>query len=312
MAKYRSIYDHFVTEDGHSKKVKSRHNLHKRNQEERFLKSMNFYPIDNTKLQEKIDSAQKKKRDLIKQGKHKEASKIKIPDSYKSGVVKIGDGPLVHTRIYNKKGRIMECSNARFKNDGNVAVRIDMSRNKIREKYSDVAVSHEYSHAVDLLNKVGHTDSPDEYKQKKEELKKTTPEQKRLLKKHQKRTGVKLDEHDRSGNEINADSFAIINTPGENNANRLKKYLNSSRRKEIDRKRDKLKFMKKSINDTTNQLNEQNVKGIIPAISKVAAKGYNIYADNFPKREKKLQKRYNTENQTRVNVASDYAKTIEK
>ena len=112
-------YDKFIMEDGHSKKLKARHDAKKRNIEKRFYDNMNF----------KYD------RTDYKGNKH--------------GTVQRGDGPETPLVIYKKKLEHGTGTVYAPKADGSYSSNIEISRNDVRQKGSDLAGAHEYSHVID-------------------------------------------------------------------------------------------------------------------------------------------------------------------
>lgn len=221
--------ENIVLEDGHSKKVKARHNKKKKNIENRFYNNMNY--------------------------KHSHTDK----EGNKHGTVKRGDGPEVPITIHKKsipsyctQGMTVHDGEDRFKNSSH----IHMSKGDVRIKGSDLAGSHEYSHSMDnekIVNSINSnkkvhdilkSNIPDEEKEKllkksglnklrekaKKEINKTDGFDK-LSKSAIKKNKI-TNRHDKKSEEMRADYYANTTTKGENNANRYKKHINETIRRE--------------------------------------------------------------------------------
>ena len=239
-------YEKYVTEDGHSKKLKARHNAKKKHIEQRFYDNMN-YEHDYT-------------------------------DKYgtKHGTVKRGDGPVTEIEI-PKKGL-----DAHLNKDFGY---IRIGRNVTRMKGSDLTGSHEYSHSIDYDNMHDQLrDEFMEYNKKyldycdqkrngtkrdiKKALKSKDKSHKKYLKKYDKLTKdnngdfnnfskevnkkIKItNEHDKKPHELKADNYSYLTTHGHNNTNRDKKHLKELERRTIQSSlythKDNMKYIKDKI-----------------------------------------------------------------
>ena len=105
-------YNKYITEDGHSKKVKARHNAKKKNIEKRFYDSMGY--------------------------KHKYTDE----NGVRHGTVQRGDGPEVNIAIHNKnyKNNPSYNYNMHKNSDGT----ININKKNIQQKGSDLIGDHEY------------------------------------------------------------------------------------------------------------------------------------------------------------------------
>lgn len=148
-------YDKFIMEDGHSKKLKARHNAQKKNIEKRFYDNMNF----------KYDHTDEK--------------------GNKHGTVQRGDGPETHVVIHKKNPGFGAGAIRTVKPDGTYSSDITMRRRDVRRKGSDLAAAHEYSHVIDnSKSKVKNTDKLDKlYKKRSDILTKTNTSTSKWLKK---------------------------------------------------------------------------------------------------------------------------------
>ena len=220
--------ENVVLEDGHSKKVKTRHNKKKKNIENRFYNNMNY--------------------------KHSHTDK----EGNKHGTVKRGDGPEVPITIH-KKSIPAHCKGGMKVHDGEDHFKIDshihMSRSDVQIKGSDITGSHEYAHSMDnekIVNSVNSNKKvrdilklniPDEEKEKllkkagiNKVIKKAEKEINnsdgfdKLSKSAIKKNKIK-NEHDKQANEMRADYYANTTTKGENNTNRYRKHINETSRR---------------------------------------------------------------------------------
>lgn len=280
-------YNKYIVEDGHNKKLKARHVTKNKNIEKRFYDNMN-YKHDFTGL-----------------------------TGTKYGTVTRDNGEEVKMRIPSKG------HDAYYSTDNGITI----SRKLTRMKGSDLAGSHEYSHALDegnLSNKVN--DKINEQEQdKNSKLSKIEKLNISEDKKRDKRTKVRdkiekdimkndkdefdrsskkigrkfkiKNSHDRESDEMRADNYAIKTTNGENNSNRERKFLNEYARRQlqptVDKYRNISNVAKKSLKSPNhNKVTKTFLKGAI----KIMDSG-----------DKDITNKYTTMHKTRQNV-NDYIK----
>lgn len=264
----------FMYEDGHSKAVKKRIKQKKDNNEKRMLNELNYKHSYSDAT-----------------GKH--------------GTVKIGNGPEVDFHLANKKN--IAKYNLKKKDDNNNIVKdkITVSKNVASIKGSDLIGTHEYGHAIQYKGDI------DENNQREKYGKSTSKENKRLIKKHEKISGVKLTKHDIQNDEIDADAFSIVNTHGKNNVNRSRRAVNEYTRRTDDRDRQKVQFISNKIKETMDDLDNMETKGAGTVAKGLAKKVGNVALKKFDKVNEKIKNskdKNNRENTARYNVANDYAK----
>ena len=296
----------YILEDGHSKKVKARHNEKKKNIEKRFYDNMNY--------------------------KHSHTDE----KGNKHGTVKRGDGPEVPITIH-KKGRDAYCS---------YDTGIHMGRSVTRMKGSDMAGSHEYAHGIDddKIRKKGTFDSEREKiensktsqrkKNKKigklydKEIEKINEEDgfDKLTKSANKKNKIK-NNHDKQPEEIRADYYSNTTTKGENNTNRDRKFLNElSRRnnqyansennriihkneKDVNDSQKKMKKLKDDVDrSNASPLKKATAKSILRAgrfVAKAGEKSIKKKNDKIRKRDEDVKQINKRDNETRKKT-NDY------
>ena len=204
----------FAMEDGHSKKLKARHNKKLKNNEKRFYDSMGY---ENQFA----------------------GSDLKVGQSKRNG------GKAITTFITNDKNYDASYGS----NPASNFSRIKISRKMVQMKGSDLVGSHEYSHAMtdakrkDMLKK--GTDK--EVKKADKAISKEDGFDK-LSRKAIRKNKIK-NIHDKKPDEMRADHYAITTTKGENNSNRLRKTLNELGRREAQSGYDRRKYELKRLND---------------------------------------------------------------
>ena len=314
----------YILEDGHSKKVKARHNEKKKNIEKRFYDNMNY--------------------------KHSHTDE----KGNKHGTVKRGDGPEVPITIHKKRIDAHCEQNVRL-DDGEEHFKpnphIHISKSEVRAKGSDMAGSHEYAHGmdnekiVDILNSnkkvrdILKSNIPDEEKEKK--LEKLGFD--KLFKKAQKeinksegfdklsRSAIKenkiKNEHDKEPEEMKSDYYANTTTKGENNTNRFKKHLNevirrdnqhamsSNKRiihkneKDVKHDQKKLKKMKDDIdNSNASPLTKTAAKSMLSAgrlVVKAKEKSIKKENDKIKKHHEDVKQKNKRDTETRKKT-NDY------
>ena len=193
------------------------------------------------------------------------------------------------------------------KDDNNNIVKdkITVSKNVASIKGSDLIGTHEYGHAIQYKGDIVENNQREEYG------KSTSKENKRLVKKHEKISGVKLNKHDIQNDEIDADAFSIVNTHGKNNVNRSRRAVNEYTRRTDDRDRQKVQFISNKIKETMDDLDNMETKGAGTVAKGLAKKVGNVALKKFDKVNEKIKNskdKNNRENTARYNVANDYAK----
>lgn len=262
----------FMYEDGHSKAVKKRIKQKKDNNEKRMLNELNYKHSYS-------DAA----------GKH--------------GTVKMGNGPEVDFLLANKKNeavyKIKDNKEKKLKKG------ITVSKNIANIKGSDLTAAHEYAHALQYKG------NDNEIIQRSKYGNDTSEENKKLIKKHEKSSGVKLNKHDVQNDEIEADAFSIVNTHGKNNVNRSRRNLNEHTRRILQSKESKIQKSNNQIQEQIDQLDKNDNKGIVTSLAKKLGK-YSIKLGNKEKKNIDKQKDIRPkQHEARFNVANDYAKKNE-
>ena len=268
---YTLYESEYILEDGHSKKVKARHNEKKKNIEKRFYDNMNY--------------------------KHSHTDE----KGNKYGTVKRGDGPEVPITIH-KKGLDAYSS---------YGTGIHMGRRVTRMKGSDLTGSHEYSHQKDddKIRKRGIYDTetdnllrskPSFKKYKKrankiynKEIEKINKEDgfDKLAKSANKNNKIK-DKHDKKANEIRADYYAQTTTKGENNSNRDRKHIDELRRRSDQGLHDDIKSKEKKIDkDLKENKNMSFAKAAFLKSGKKVLKKINDIAESENKKVDETRKK---------------------
>lgn len=227
-------YNKYLTEDGHSKKLKARHKAKQNNIQQRFYDNMG-YKYDYTD-----------------------------EEGNKHGTVKRGDGHEENIVITKKNER--DCNKSKFFNHiiGPVFKSIStddhkiiMSRSNVRQKGSDLTGAHEYSHSKDhqkylKILKDEEKDPSSQLNKIKNKIYKSNDERDKAIynyknklyntildniddfKKISNVTKKKIkikNKHDSEPDEMRADHYASTTTKGKNNTNREKKSLNEFSRR---------------------------------------------------------------------------------
>ena len=262
----------FMYEDGHSKAVKKRIKQKKDNNEKRMLNELNYKHSYSDAT-----------------GKH--------------GTVKMGNGPEVDFHLVNKKHEAMH----RLKDNKEKKLKkgITVSKNIANIKGSELTATHEYAHALQYKG------NDNEIIQRSKYGNDTSEENKKLIKKHEKRSGVKLNKHDVRNDEIEADAFSIVNTHGKNNVNRSRRNLNEHARRTLQSKESKIQKSNNQIQEQIDQLDKNDNKGIVTSLAKKLG-NYSIKLGNKEKKNIDKQKDIRPkQHEARFNVANDYAKKNE-
>lgn len=256
----------FAMEDGHSKKLKARHNKKLKNNEKRFYDSMGFKQSETSSSGEKI------------------------------GYSKRGDGQKVRMKVSNdnKYDPAYEYEPA-SKDTGDILI----SRKVARMKGSDLVGAHEYSHAMTdakRKNNIILRRSKTGRKILDEQISKEDGFDK--LSKDAIRKNKIKNKHDKNPDEMRADHYAITTTKGENNSNRLRKNMNELSRRNAQSRHDKRKAMLNELDtildsDDGEKYNPKIMVG--KKISKFASKATDkLYKDALNSSKKDHAKRQKT------------------
>lgn len=259
----------FMYEDGHSKAVKKRIKQKKDNNEKRMLNELNYKHSYSDAT-----------------GKH--------------GTVKMGNGPEVDFHLVNKKHE--SYYGIKDNKENKLEKGITISKNIANIKGSDLTGTHEYAHALQYKG------DRDENIKRLKYGNDTSEENKKLIKNHEKRYGVKLNDHDVRNDEIEADAFSIVNTHGKNNVNRSRRNLNEHTRRTLQSKESKIQKSNNQIQEQINQLDKNGKKGIVTSLAKKLGK-HSIKLGN--KEKKNIDKQKDIvpkQHEARFSVANDYAK----
>lgn len=216
----------FAMEDGHSKKLKARHNKKLRNNEKRFYDNMGY------------------EREFTGS-----VYNLKVGRSKRNG------GKPVSTVIMNNNDYNPYYIPSKY-STGDIVI----SRKAARMKGSDLVGAHEYSHAItdakrkDMMKKGTK-------KEKKKADKAISKEDgfDKLSKEAIRKNKIK-DKHDKNPDEMRADHYAITTTKGENNSNRLRKTLNEMSRRSAQSEYDKTKYEMKKMNEDLEYAKMSNIK----------------------------------------------------
>ena len=216
----------FAMEDGHSKKLKARHNKKLKNNEKRFYDNMGY-----------------------EHGFTGSLYGLKVGQSKRNGGKPV-ETVIMNDNDYNSYYQYDPTS----KDTGDIVI----SRKVARMKGSDLIGAHEYSHAMtDAKGKDMMKKGTDKEKKKADKAISKEDGFDKLSKEAIRKNKIK---HDKNPEEMRADHYAITTTKGENNSNRLRKTLNEMSRRSAQSEYDKSKYELKKINEDLDYAKMSNIK----------------------------------------------------